>query len=189
MAAGDDIDWRFETDRIRARLVDSCDRDLYLRLYTDPAVMAHIGATKSEAEAIDVFEKVLGYNAETPVRARYWRLSLRSSDETIGMQSLVRTAADPATVELGMMLLPQSQGQGYGIEASERIVSLLFGNHWRLDTEAVFARHAVANVRVARLGVTLGFRPVEQPASARAEWGFSKQEWLARSGGVPRSEE
>jgi RimJ/RimL family protein N-acetyltransferase len=189
MAAADAIDWGFETSRIRARLIDSRDRDLYLQLYTDPAVMAHIGATKSEAEAIDVFEKVLGYNAEIPVRARYWRLSQRGSDETVGMQSIVRAAADPATVELGMMLLPQGQGQGLGIEASERMVALLFGNHWRLDTQTVFALHASANARVARLGATLGFQPVDQPAPARAEWRLSREEWRARSVGALRSGE
>jgi RimJ/RimL family protein N-acetyltransferase len=184
MAVDDDIDWCFESAKIRARLIDSRDRDLYLKLYTDPAVMAHIGATKSEAEAIEVFEKVLGYNAETPVRARYWRLSHRSSDETIGMQSIVRTAADPAIVELGMMLLPQGQGQSFGIEASKRMVALLFGNHWRLDTQSVFALHASANARVARLGATLGFQPVERPALARAEWRLSREQWLARGVGA-----
>lgn len=189
MATGDAIDWGFETSRIRARLIDNRDRDLYLKLYTDPAVMAHIGATKSAAEAIDVFEKVLGYNAETPVRARYWRLSHSGFDDPIGLQSIVRPSADPATVELGTMLLPQSQGQGFGLEVSDRIVALLFGNHWRLDTEAVFALHASANVRVARLGVTLRFQPVEQPAPARAEWRLSREQWRARSLGALRSGE
>lgn len=190
ITAGTDIDWRFETPRIRARLIDSRDRDLYRNLYTDPAVMAHIGAAMSEAEADVVFDKVLGYNAEWPMRARYWRLSGRSTDEAIGIQSFIRPVADPASLELGMMLLPQSQGHGLGIEASRRFIDLLLGNHWGLDAETVFARHADANARVARLGATLGFdhvnRPLEQsavqPVPAAEEWRLSRQEWLVRGG-------
>lgn len=183
-----DIDWGFETPRLQARLVDDRDRDLYRNLYTDAAVMAHIGAVMSEAEADVVFAKVLGYNAETPVRARYWRLSDRATDDVIGIQSFVRPVNDPASAELGMMLLPQGQGHGLGIEASQRFIDLLLGNHWRLDIETVFARHADANVRVARLGATLGFdhvdghadRPVDRPAPTPEEWRLSRQEWLAR---------
>ncbi len=185
MPAAPAIDWRFETPRLHARLVDSRDRDLYRSLYTDPAVMAHIGAVMSHAEADEVFAKVLGYNAETPVRARYWRLSDRSTDDVVGIQSVIRPLADPASLELGMMLLPQSQGQGLGIEASRRFIDLLLGNHWRLDIETVFARHAETNARVARLGATLGFDHVDRsaqplddrPASPSEEWRLSRQEW------------
>ena len=185
--AATDIDWRFETLRLRARLVESRDRDLYRSLYTDAAVMAHIGAVMCEAEADVVFDKVLGYNAETQVRARYWRLSDRSTDDAIGIQSFIRPLADPASLELGMMLLPQSQGLGLGSEASQRFVDLLLGNHWGLDIESVFARHAETNARVARLGATLGFghvdrpaeQPIERPAAPPEEWRLSRQEWRA----------
>ncbi len=191
MHAAPVIDWRFETHRLQARLVDSRDRDLYRSLYTDPAVMAHIGAVMSDAEADEVFGKVLGYNAETPVRARYWRLSDRSADEVVGIQSFIRPLADPASLELGMMLLPQSQGQGLGIEASQRFVDLLLGNHWGLDIETVFARHAETNARVAHLGASLGFGyvdrsaesaatlepPVQRPTPPPEEWRLSREEW------------
>lgn len=192
VTAGDGIDWRFETPRLQMRLVDSRDRDLYRDLYTDVAVMAHIGATMDGAEADAVFEKVLGYNAETPPRGRYWRLSERDTDEAIGILSFIRPIADTASLELGMMLLARSQGHGLGIEASRRFVDLLLGDHWGLGAEAVFARHADSNARVARLGTTLGFghvdRPIEgaagQPVAERApapeEWRLSRREWLAR---------
>lgn len=194
MTAGADIDWRFETPRLRARLVDGRDRDreLYRNLYTDAAVMAHIGAVMSETEADVVFQKVLGYNLEWPVRARYWRLSDRSTDEVVGIQSFVRPVADPASMELGLMLLPKSQGHRLGAEASQRLVDLLLGNHWGLDAETVFARHASANDRVARLGVTLGFGHVDpcagQPVAVSEEWRLSQREWLAHSGSAHRSE-
>lgn len=186
-----DIDWSFETPRLQARLVDHRDRDLYRDLYTDPAVMAHIGTVMSDSEADAVFEKVLGYNAEMPVRARYWRLSDRGTDDAIGIQSCIRPIAEPASLELGMMLLPQKQGCGLGVEASRRFIELLLGNRWGLDIEAVFARHTSANARVARLGATLGFdrtaqikRPIERSVSTGEEWRLSREEWLVRAGKV-----
>ena len=180
MNARADIDWRFETPRIRARLIDSRDRDLYRNLYTDPAVMAHIGAAMSEAEADVVFEKVLGYNAEWPMRARYWHLSDLVSDGPVGLLSNMRAAEDPSQIELGIMLLPQWQGQRIGQEVTRKIIALLMGNCWGLDTEVAFARHASSNVRVGRLGVALEFQSVQQPVSGPAEWRMSKQQWLAR---------
>ena len=190
MHAATDIDWRFETSRIRARLIDGRDRDLYRNLHRDPAVMRHIGPPMSEAEADVVFDKVLGYNAETPVRGRYWRLSDRNTDDAIGIQSFIRPMADPASLELGMMLLPERQGLGLGIEASQRFIDLLLGNHWGLDIETVFARHAETNARVARLGATLGFdhvdrpagQPIERPAPPPEEWRMSRQEWCELRG-------
>lgn len=188
MAAGADIDWRFETPRIRTRLIDGRDRDLYRNLYTDPSVMAHIGAAMSDAEADVVFEKVLGYNAEWPMRARYWRLSEIASGGPVGLLSNLRAARDPGLIELGIMLLPSWQGQGVGLEVTVKIVDLLMNNDWGLDTEAVIARHASANVRVGRLGAALEFESVERSVPSSAEWRMSKQQWLARHDTGPRSE-
>lgn len=186
--AGADIDWRFETRRIRARLVDGRDRDLYRNLYTDPSVMTHIGAAMSDAEADVVFEKVLGYNAEWPMRARYWRLSEIASGAPVGLLSNLRAPRDPGLIELGIMLLPSWQGQRIGLEVTVKIVDLLMNNDWGLDTEAVIACHASANIRVGRLGAALDFEAVERSVPSSAQWRMSKQQWLARRDAGPRSE-
>ncbi len=188
MNAGADIDWRFETPRIRARLIDSRDRDLYRSLYTDPAVMAHIGSAMSDAEADVVFENVHGYNAEWPMRARYWRLSEIASGDQAGLLSNLRAPRDPGLIELGIMLLPSWQGQRIGLEVTVKIVDLLMNNEWGLDTEAVIACHASANIRVGRLGAALDFEAVERSVPNSAQWRMSKQQWLARRDAGPRSE-
>ena len=75
------IDWCFDTPRLHGRLVDERDRDVYRALYTDPAMMAHIGPALARDAADALHAKVCGWNRETPMRARYWRMSLRDTDE------------------------------------------------------------------------------------------------------------
>ena len=66
------IDWCFDTPRLHGRLVDERDRDVYRALYTDPAMMAHIGPALARDAADALHAKVCGWNRETPMRARSW---------------------------------------------------------------------------------------------------------------------
>jgi RimJ/RimL family protein N-acetyltransferase len=174
------VDWAFETGRIDARLVDDRDRALYLALNTDPAVMAHIGPALDEADANAKFEKVCGYNAEWPLRARYWQLSDRRSGDAIGVLSVIRDASDAARIELGMMFLPTSQSAGYAAHITREILDRLFDDGWALGIETVVARHAPTNDRVSRLGVTLGFEHVAAGSQTLNEWRMRKAQWLAQ---------
>ncbi len=177
------IDWRFETPRLRARLVDDRDRDLYRNLYADPAVMAHIGAVLNQAEADIVFGKVLRYNVETPVRARYWRLSDIASGDDAGLLSNLRMVEDPGLVELGIMLLPCRQGRRIGLELATKIIDLLMENRWGLDTRTVIARTAPTNARVACLTTQLGFEAIASQNVQQEWWRLTREEWLAANGG------
>lgn len=174
------IDWGFETPRVRARLIDARDRALYRALYTDSRMMAHIGPVLDAAAADAVFEKACGYNRESPMRARYWRLADRASDAAIGMQSIVRSGADPGVVELGLMLLPAWQGRRLGVEISDALLQALFGDRWGVGAIAATARHAPGNARVGRLGASLHFEPEAQDDAALHEWRMTKSAWLQR---------
>lgn len=175
-----DIDWRFETPRVHARLIDARDRALYRALYTDPRIMTHIGPALDTAAADAVFEKACGYNRESPMRARYWRLADRASDEAIGMQSIVRSGTEPGVVELGLMLLPAWQGRRLGVEITDALLEGLFGDRWSVDAMAATARHAPGNARVGRLGASLRFEPEAQDDAALHEWRMTKSAWLQR---------
>jgi Acetyltransferase (GNAT) domain len=174
------IDWTFETERVRARLVGEGDCELYRALYTDPAVMAQIGVVMSVAESAGVFEKVCRYNGEWPMRARYWRLSDQVSDNAVGILSIIRDVNDPRLIELGLMFLPRWQGLGIGLNVSGKIVDMLMNNRWNLDAGVVIARHAAVNVRVGRLGVALGFENMAPGGNAMTGWRMTRTEWLAR---------
>lgn len=179
-AAGDAIDWRFETPRVRARLVDARDRALYRALYADPAVMAHIGPVLDAAAADAVFGKACAYNQESPMRARYWCLMDRASDAAIGMQSILCPAAEPGVVELGLMLLPAWQGRRLGHEITDAVLEALFEARWGVRAVAVTARHAPTNARVGRLGRSLDFDADTHADATIHGWRMTKAAWSGR---------
>ena len=178
-AAAANVDWTFETARVRGRLVGEGDRELYRALYTDPAVMAHIGPVMDDVGADALLQKIFRCNAGSSIRSRYWRLSLSSSGHAIGQLSAIFAADDSAVVELGLMLLPANQGQGIGNEVSKRILDLLMGDYWGLSVSTVIAKHAGSNLRVGRLGMMLGFEHRGRREDALEAWCLTKSDWLA----------
>lgn len=177
------IDWCFETSQLRTRLINVGDRALYRALYTDPLVMAQVGPVMTEAGADAAFGKVLDYNLEWPVRARYWQLSDLASGTPAGLLSIVRAAANPDSVEPGLMLLPQWQGRGIGSELARKLVDILLENRWGLGTEALIVRNAASNVRVASMGVSFGFETPVSEGDAQEKRRLTRRAWLAKSSG------
>lgn len=137
--------------------MDARDQALYRMLYTSADVMAHIGPPLTQAEADILHLKVCGWNSEIPMRARYWRLAACDTDETIGMQSILRADSGARSVELGLMILPSHQKMKYGFEVTAGILDRLFDARWALDLDEVVARHLPQNARIGRLGDSLGF--------------------------------
>lgn len=173
------IDWRFDTPRLHGRLVDERDRDFYRALYTDPAMMAHIGPALARDAADALHAKVCGWNRETPMRARYWRMSLRDTDEAVGMQSILRSDDAPGSVELGLMVLPRFQGMQYGLEITAGVLDHLFDPRWALDLDTVIARHVPANLGVGRLGELLQFDACRLPGPDASGLRMTREIWAA----------
>jgi RimJ/RimL family protein N-acetyltransferase len=181
------IDWRFDTPRLQGRLVDERDRDVYRALYTDPAMMAHIGPALGRDAADALHAKVCVWNRETPMRARYWRMALRDTDEPVGMQSILRSADAPDCVELGLMVLPQYQGMQYGLEITAGVLDALFDPHWALDIDTVIARHLPTPRFVGRLGELLRFDACRLPGPDASGLRLTRAIWAAArgEGGAP----
>ncbi len=180
---GASVEWTFETARVRGRLIDARDRDLYRALYMDAAVMAMIGETMA-ADTVDaLFAKICRHNAETPVRARFWRLSAIATDDPVGQFSITRDSAEPSAFELGQMLLPHWQGQGIALEVSRTIIPLLMRDRWALGVQSLFARHAPAHARVGRIGESLGFSRGRVGEDALIAWRLTHADWMERSPG------
>lgn len=189
-ATDDGIDWRFDTPRLHGRLVDERDRDFYRALYTDPAMMAHIGPALGRDAADALHGNVCRWNRETPMRARYWRMALRDTDEAVGMQSILRSADAPASVELGLMVLPGFQGRQFGLEITAGVLDHLFDPRWKLDLDTVIARHVPANLGVGRLGELLQFDACRLPGPDASGLRMTREIWAAvraarREGGAP----
>ncbi len=178
-------DWRFAARRLHARLLDERDRGLIHALYTDPAVMAHVGPALSADAADAFFAKLLGWNAEHPVRARFWvYCDLDQEMSYIGLFSATRIADAPSTWELGQMLLPQRQRRGYALEISVRILDLLMSDVWGLGVEVIVGRHAGENTRLLRIGDALRFDRIDPDGQGRETWSLTREAWWARRAGV-----
>lgn len=176
----DGIDWTFETDRVRGRLVAEGDVDLYVGLYADASVMRHIAETLTVDAAADMFAKALRHNANPAARARYWHLSHQRTGQTLGLAALVRDAAVPTRGELGLMLLPQAQHSGAGIQVLEGVVDGALSQRWRLGIDEVTGRHAAGNVGAGRLVEHLGFEPFDIATPGSVGWRMTADGWLAR---------
>lgn len=181
VAPVDAVDWRFAARRLHARLIDHRDRDLIHALYTDPTVMAHIAPTLTPQAADAFFAKMLGWNAERPVRARFWAYCDFGQEMSyIGLFSATRVADVPSTWELGQMLLPARQRQGFALEISVRILDLLMSDAWGLGVEVIVGRHAGENTRLFRIGDALRFERVDPDDRGREIWSLTREDWWAR---------
>lgn len=179
------IDWRFAATRLHARLLDERDRGLVHALYTDPEVMAHVGPALSPEDADAFFAKLLRWNAEIPVRARFWAYcDLGEELSYIGLFSATRVADAPSTWELGQMLLPQRQRHGYALEISVRILDLLMSDVWGLGVEVAVGRHAGENTRLLRIGDALRFHRDDPDGQGRETWSLTREAWWARRAAV-----
>lgn len=115
----------FETERLRLRPLQAEDRDLYVRLYTDAAVMRYVGAALSRERAQRAFQAVLGQMAQRPPVALYWAVQHSPSEPPFGLSALVFDG-DRQSAEAGILLLPQEQGRGYATEVVAALANRTF---------------------------------------------------------------
>ena len=122
----DDV-FRLETRRLWLRWPKASDAPALVALAGDPAVAAwsgHAGLPQGRSEALTYILAARQRNAGGEALALALATRARP-DEPIGAVSLVAVA--PAVAELGVWLAAGHQGQGYGAEAIEAMVSLAFG--------------------------------------------------------------
>lgn len=175
-----------QTRRLHVRPLQAGDRELYLRTYCDAQVMRHIGAPMTLAAADRAFDIVLRQQSQTPARAWYWVLVPRDGEGgregEIGIMALVFDA-DGAAAELGLLLMPQVQGQGH---ASEAIAALL---SWMQQGGAVparlWTRHLPDNPAAFGLMQRLRFLP-DGERTGYLHWSMDRTHWATVGGLVGR---
>lgn len=146
----------FDTPRLHARPLGPGDEALYRRLYTDPAVMAQVGAPLSPDAARRGFAVACRRNAGHGSVELRWAILDRASGEAVGLLALMPD--DSGGAEFGVMLLPGAQGRGLARELNDAVVALAFppdgGGLRRL-----WARHARGHAAAAAALAASGFRP------------------------------
>lgn len=153
------------TPRLLLRPLAADDRDLYMRLYSDPLVMAHLGEPRTPPEADAGFLQSLDLQAcqaEFPAR---WIAVLRRTGQGVGLLGLVADAARLAA-EAGILLLPEAQRRGLAREALGALAAAAFERGW---VAALWARHAPANQAMARVLARLGFE-AEGAVGGECRW-------------------
>ena len=158
----------FDTVRLHLRPLGENDESLYCRLYADPLVMRHIGASMSPDAARRSFRTALRQQGD---KRHLWIITERSAGVDRGMLG-VTPEGDAA--EVGVMLFTEGQGRGLAAELLSAIIPALFGD---LAVERLWTRHANANRPARSLMSDLGFEPIGAAGNSVGE-----QRWQIRRG-------
>lgn len=177
MTARDPADLSFETSRVKARLLCEDDLDLYLALYTDPEVMRYIGPVMGREAAEAQFRKAVGHNANASPRARYWLVTCRATDSSLGMAALVRDVIVQSRYEMGLMLLPEYQNTGVGFPVLSRIVDGALTGEWGLGAEEITTRHLEEHAGGRGIMKSLGFDIWDIDVVGFQGWRMEAEKW------------
>jgi RimJ/RimL family protein N-acetyltransferase len=135
------------------------DRGLYVRLYSDPEVMRHIGSPRSLAAIEADFDAALTLPVRALGNGRQRRV-VRGPADGIGLLA-VDDVGD--RLELGLMLLPAWQGRGIGRHAFELALMAL---RTHAADRVVQVQYRPDNRAMAALARTFAFGPPESNAAS-----------------------
>ncbi len=165
------------TSRLRLRPLAADDRDAYVALYGDPAVMRHVGPALTRDAAGRAFARVQAQIAQSPAAAAYWMLHAGSFSPVLGLAALVFDTDRPQA-ELGLLLHAAQQRRGVATEAIAGLLDHVFA---RGGLGSVWTRHAPDHAAALRLMQGLGFAP-DGERDGRMIWRVSRTAWHASNG-------
>lgn len=170
----------FETQRLLLRPLAAEDEALYCALYTDPGVMAHIGAPLSREAALRGFVEARRRNADPAGVELRWTVVDRVSGGALGLFAVLLDRTDRENAEFGAMLLPAAHGRGLARELCDAVTRQAFDRAgWGMHR--VWARHAVDHEAAAAALVATGFEP-GPPLGADTVYAMTRERWEARRG-------
>ena len=170
----------FDTPRLHLRPLHAGDEALYCALYTDPGVMAHIGAPLSRERALRGCVEACRRNADPSGRERRWVVLDRISGAALGLFAVLRDRSDPGNAEFGAMLLPAAHGRGIARELCDAVANLAFGPAgWGLHR--VWARHAPDHAAAAAALMATGFEP-DHALGVDSVFAMTRECWSGRRG-------
>lgn len=177
-----------ETERLILRPLRDGDRAVWLEHMNTPAVMAHLGGVRSEAQ-IDQSFAAMAAAADLP----FLFVALRACGTLIGKAGLLRIAEPAAPdaikgeVQMGWSLRQDAWGHGYASEAARAMLGHGFGP---LGLDTIWAQTSDSNVRSTRMMERLGMTRLpafdysdpdyplaDNPATV---WSLAQRDWEAR---------
>ncbi|WP_419146827.1 GNAT family N-acetyltransferase [Pseudoalteromonas 'SMAR'] len=161
------------TSRLVLRPLQRSDWPLWQQLHQDPAVMAYIGDIPDEKTLGEKFHtRILSPQQPWHKEASQWltfTIIEQASGKAIGFHGFLSHWSPYQQAELGFMLDPAFQGQGYAFEASRAVIDFAFAHcHYHKLVATVTQGNAPSHGLLKKLGFELegvlkhNFRIAEQ---------------------------
>ncbi|MEP1230199.1 MAG: GNAT family N-acetyltransferase [Litorimonas sp.] len=131
-----------ETDRLKLRGWQDCDREPFASINRDPEVMRYLGPLLSLADSNASIEEQTALMASG--EPAFWAVEHKSSEQLIGCIGVKRVSFNaPFTpsYEIGWRLCRAYWGQGYASEGAQAALKLAF-EKWDIDKIHSFTVHA-----------------------------------------------
>lgn len=141
--------------RLQITLLSEDDRALYCSLMTDKASMSYVSSPLSEDKAHRSFEAALKCNQQRHIQRCYFRVALKSNNQSIGIASVNQLDLEKKYAEIGRMLLPKWHSKGLGTELSGMLIRWLAAE-WGITTitKQIQAGNLAAVCSAQKLGFT-----------------------------------
>ncbi|OJY69713.1 MAG: hypothetical protein BGP16_08160 [Sphingobium sp. 66-54] len=145
------------TERLLLRTEAEGDQRIWRQHMNVPAVMAHLGGPRTDAQIADTFARMAENRARDGFS--FMMLERRSDGLLIGHCGLARIEPDEAPaalhgqMQIGWMLRADCWGQGYALEAARCVAALAFE---RYGAATLFGQTSLGNAPSWRLMERLG---------------------------------
>lgn len=161
------------TGPLRLRALGRRDRRFYARIYADLALMSRVGPPLDRRAGLRSADALLASMHGPAPRAHCWTILLGPARRRIGLVGWRVQAAD---IELGAMLLPAWQGQGWAVAALLRVCAELIENQ---GAPRLLMRYRPGHEAAASVCRRLRFkeRPELTDEAGRRVWTLSAQAW------------
>ena len=173
-----------ESDRLTMRSLGAGDESFYCSLYTDSAVMRFVGAPLAQTSAQEGFRKSIELMRSPTFERRVVVLIDRRSQQPVGISSIRLSDAKRGRAEVGTLLKPEAQEQGFAMECSVALIKQAFT---RPQVTELVAYSATGNKVIEGLLQDLGFkrgrvRPAAKGRPERTGWLLTRDDWAKRGG-------
>lgn len=164
-----------ETARLRLRHPRSGDAEVLASIFSDPAVMTHLGGPRDfDAMVAEMQEEA----AAEPNPTDLWPLELRATEQVVGYCGLVPKEVDGVgEYEVIYILARAAWGNGYATEAAAGIVDYAFSNRDLDHVISMIHRDNEASARVAgRVGMAYERDTVRQGGKRLQVFGLHRSD-------------
>ncbi|MGV3138745.1 GNAT family N-acetyltransferase [Brevibacillus agri] len=132
------------------------DWELIRSIYSNPALMQHIGAAMSEEEIRHNFEKELAPWSLDSTHWLTWIIREAAISIDVGLMSLCTRRREPLTAEAGFIIVEAHKGKGYATEALQLVFDFAASTYgFKVFTAVCSEEHAASRRVLEKAGMKL----------------------------------